>query len=72
MREMIWLAPDREVYTVAILEEPWDAEQATVTVVFRCGRTGWMGATEMDTAEDLSGLGGEDLPLLLKRARAGG
>lgn len=72
MRELIWLAPDREVYSVSILEEPWDEGKATVTIVFRCGRTGWIGATEMDTSEDFSGIGADDLPLLLKRAKDSG
>ena len=54
MREMIWLAPDREVYSVSVLEEPWDEGQTTVTVVFRCDRTGWIGATAV--AIDLANL----------------
>lgn len=72
MREMIWLAPDREVYSVTIIEEPWDEGRTTLTVVFRCDRTGWMGATEMDTSTLGASLGAEDFPLLLKRARASG
>jgi hypothetical protein len=72
MREMIWLAPDREVYSVSIIEEPWDEGRSTVTVVFRCDRTGWLGATELDTAAVVGPLGADDFPLLLKRARTSG
>jgi hypothetical protein len=72
MAEMIWLAPDREVYTVTTVEEPWDEGPSTLTVVFRCDRTGWMGATELDTNMLGTSPGTEDFPLLLRRARAGG
>ena len=69
---MIWLAPDREVYSVSIIEEPFDEGRSTVTVVFRCDRTGWMGATELDAATVGSAPGADDFPLLLRRARATG
>ena len=72
MREIIWLAPDREVYNVSILEEPWDEERSTLSIVFRCERTGWIGATQMDAASPGSAPGPADFPLLLRRARAGG
>jgi hypothetical protein len=69
---MIWLAPDREVYTVTFMEEPWDEGRETLTVVFQCGRTGWTGATEVDASQDNLAVGVDDLALLLKRARDSG
>jgi hypothetical protein len=72
MRNLIWLGPDREVYTVTVLEEPWDEGRETLTIVFRCERTGWLGATELNASEDALAVGIDDLPLLLKKARASG
>lgn len=72
MRDLIWLGPDREVYTVNIIEEPWDEGRGTLTIVFRCARTGWTGATEIDSSDPGLAQGTHDLPVLLRKARATG
>jgi hypothetical protein len=69
MRSLVWLGPDREVYTVSILEEPFDAGTDTHTLVFQCGRTGWTGATAIDTGADFTSFAGDDLVVLLQRAK---
>lgn len=72
MRDLIWLAPDREVYTVSVIEEPWDEGHGTATIVFRCDRTGWTGAIGFEAAGLTGSMVTEDLPLLLRHARARG
>lgn len=70
MGELIWVGPDGQVYTVSVLEEPWDKDRPTMTIVFRSLSTGWVGATELDTGADASSIAADDFPVLLRRAKA--
>jgi hypothetical protein len=69
MRDIIWDGPDGRRYAVTLLQEPWDIENESMTIVYRCLDDGWMGAAELDIGPQLDVLTAEDLVRLLERAR---
>jgi hypothetical protein len=70
MREIFWDAPDGRRYAVTLLQEPWDIENDSMTIVYRCVDDGWLGAAELDIGPTLDSLTADDLVRLLERARS--
>lgn len=72
-REIVWDGPDGRRYAVTLLQEPWDIENESMTIVYRSlEEDGWMGAAELDIGPSLESLTAADLIRLLERAKAGG